>query len=105
MAIFALDGIGQVHRAGAFAQILGVNQPHPFKMLAQGRYHGIRQNGVAVLEAFAVTDGYLLHPKVNVLDSQTEHLHQPQPTPILKLRHHLRHTAHGLNDAAHLFDS
>ena len=67
------------------------------------RHDGVRQNGEAVVLAFAGADDDLMVAEVNVLYPQAQTFHETQPAAIQDFGHQAGSAAHFINDR-HGFD-
>ena len=83
--VFAFEGIGQVDGAKAFGEVFYVKGFDVAQVKAQRFNDGIREDGNAVIFAFAVADDDGVVVEVNVFDAQAHAFHNAQSAAV----HHL----------------
>ena len=80
--VFAFEGIGQVDGAKAFGEVFYVKGFDVAQVKAQRFNDGIREDGNAVIFAFAVADDDGVVVEVNVFDAQAHTFHDAQAAAV-----------------------
>jgi hypothetical protein len=75
LRVFALEGIGQVHRPMALRAILLVQCFDPHEVVVQKRDKRGGKGGAAIFLPFPRPDGALLHGPIDVLDAEPDGFH------------------------------
>jgi hypothetical protein len=97
------QGIGQVHLAAPFGEILLMKCSYPTQMVLEERRQADRKGGEPILIALSRPDGYLLHIEINVLYPESNRFHDPQSASAKKLGDELWGPLHERKQGAHLF--
>jgi hypothetical protein len=61
----------------------------------------LRQHGHAVLAALAITHQHLAALKIDILDTQAHHLHQPHARAVQQAGHQAMRALHALQHSGH----
>ena len=97
--VFAFEGIGQVDGAKAFGEVFYVKGFDVAQVKAQRFNDGIREDGNAVIFAFAVADDDGVVVEVNVFDAQAHTFHYSKPAAIHHLGDQFVNAGHVCKDA------
>ena len=91
--IFSIDSHRRCYTATIVGLIFFMKKFDRIKLLTQPIDQASRQDGAAVLVAFAATHNYLVPCEVDILDAQADALQQPQAGTVHQHRHDPRRAA------------
>lgn len=104
MRVFSPQGVGQSHLTIAVGEVLFPDVPDPEEMFLQMLAKRFRQHGDAGLGPLAVPNRDLITGKIQILNPQTQTLHQPQPNAVHQAGHEpfvaIQVSQHGFDLAA-----
>ena len=98
-----LEGVREVNLAVLLGEIFGVELGGADELLLERVDQGCREDGVAVLPAFAVADEELPAGEIEVFDAEADAFHQPQTGAVEEAGHELVLTGHRREDEDGLF--
>ena len=92
------EGIGQEDVGLVGIEVLGVEDADLRQMFGQRLFEASGEHGEAVLLAFAVPDGDLVHFEVNIFDAEAQAFHEKQTRPVEKGGHEVGCAVQGVQD-------
>ncbi len=90
--VLSLQSVRQIDATHARLEILLVLAFHSLQVSEEGLFHYCGKDRVPVLVALSCPNDNLVPGKVDILDSKTTTLHEPQPSAIQKHGHQPRST-------------
>ncbi len=98
VGVFPGQGIGQVDFAESVCEVGLVDTLDDLDLGLEGRDEGIREDGDAVVFAFAIADEDGVVAKINVFDAQAETFHEAQAGAVEELGHEFGDSVHVVDD-------
>ena len=87
IGIFFFEGVGEIHGAKTFGEVLLVGGLHLEDVPAQGGNEAVGEHGEAVVAAFAVADDDLVVVEIHIFDAHAETFHKAQSAAVEDLGH------------------
>ena len=102
VGVLAGEGIGEEDVGLVGGEVLGVEEPHLREMLGQCLFQPPGEHGEAILLAFAVSNGDLVHFEINVFDPEAQALHEAQARSVQEGSHEVGGAIERTEDRADL---